>query len=256
MGQFDGRVALVTGGGRGAGKGISELLAEHGATIAVNYRKDEAAASETVRGIVERGGTAMAFQASADDPAQCERLANEVIEAFGGVDILVCNAGIASRGRTVVDTDIDEVTRLMSINCFGPHQLCKHVLPSMRTRGRGDIVFISSITTDHFAANSAPYSMSKAAMEGLSCVLAKEERQYGIHVNTVAPGIIETDMGVRLARAMTGNREITDLRILDAVSPFGRPCQPKDVAEVVVWLCSQGAGYVTGQRIVCDGGGR
>jgi NAD(P)-dependent dehydrogenase (short-subunit alcohol dehydrogenase family) len=104
-------------------------------------------------------------------------------------------------------------------------------------------------------ANGAPYSMGKAAMEALAFTLAKEERQHGIHVNVVAPGLVETDMGLRLARAMTGQREMTDLRALDKASPFGRVCQPLDVANVVLWLCSDGAGYVTGQRIECDGGG-
>ena len=92
-------------------------------------------------------------------------------------------------------------------------------------------------------------------MEALARTLAHEERQHGIHVNVVAPGLVETEMGVRLARAFTGNRELVDLRSLDAAAPFGRVCQPADVAEVVLWLCTDGAGYVTGQRIEVDGGG-
>ncbi|MGZ7036457.1 MAG: SDR family oxidoreductase, partial [Ilumatobacteraceae bacterium] len=94
-----------------------------------------------------------------------------------------------------------------------------------------------------------------AAMEALAYTLAKEERANGIHVNIVAPGLVETEMGLRLARAVTGNRELHDLRSLDAMAPFGRVCQPLDVAKVVVWLCSDGAGYITGQRIECNGGG-
>ena len=97
--------------------------------------------------------------------------------------------------------------------------------------------------------------MAKAALEALAATLAKEERQNGIHVNVVAPGLVETDMGIRLARAFTGDRSLQDLRSLDADAPFGRVCQPADVAAAVVWLCSEGAGYVTGQRIQVDGGG-
>jgi NAD(P)-dependent dehydrogenase (short-subunit alcohol dehydrogenase family) len=97
--------------------------------------------------------------------------------------------------------------------------------------------------------------MAKAALEALALTLAKEEQRNGIHVNIVAPGLVETDMGVRMARAMTGRRELTDLRSMDAASPFGRVCQPLDVANVVLWLCGDGAAYVTGQRIECDGGG-
>lgn len=125
----------------------------------------------------------------------------------------------------------------------------------MRTRPRGDIVMISSVATSHMSANGAPYNMGKAAMEALAMTLAKEERANGIHVNVVAPGLVETDMGLRLARTMTGRRELDDLRSLDAASPFGRVCQPVDVAKVVLWLVGDGAGYVTGQRIECDGGG-
>jgi NAD(P)-dependent dehydrogenase (short-subunit alcohol dehydrogenase family) len=125
----------------------------------------------------------------------------------------------------------------------------------MRQRPRGDIVMISSVATTHMAANGAPYNMGKAALEALASTLAHEERANGIHVNVVAPGLVETEMGVRLARAFTGNRELVNLRSLDAAAPFGRVCQPSDVAEVVLWLCTDGAGYVTGQRIEVDGGG-
>ena len=114
---------------------------------------------------------------------------------------------------------------------------------------------ISSVATVNLGANGAPYNMAKAALEALAATLAKEERQNGIHVNVVAPGLVETDMGIRLARAFTGDRSLQDLRSLDAGAPFGRVCQPADVAAVVVWLCSERAGYVTGQRIQVDGGG-
>lgn len=255
MGQLDGRVALVTGGGRGIGRGISELLAAEGATIAVNYRRDRDAAEEVVAAIRAAGGTADAYEASVDDADADAAMVEAVVRDHGGIDILVCNAGIASKGRAVADTDVDELQRVMATHALAPHYLSRLVLPSMRTRGRGDIVMISSVATSHMSANGAPYNMGKAAMEALASTLAKEERRYGIHVNTVAPGLVETDMGVRLSRAMTGNRDLEDLRSMDAISPFGRVCQPLDVAQVVLWLCSDGAGYVTGQRIECDGGG-
>lgn len=250
-----GRVALVSGGGRGIGRGISELLAAHGAAVAVNYRSDRDAADETVATITTSGGTARAYEASVDDPDAVASMVDAVVADLGGIDILVCNAGVASRGRAVADTDPGEVERLLATHAVGPHHLARCALPNMRTRGRGDIVMISSVATSHMSANGAPYSMGKAAMEALAFTLAKEERPYGIHVNVVAPGLVETDMGLRLARAMTGQKEMTDLRALDKASPFGRVCQPLDVANVVLWLCSDGAGYVTGQRIECDGGG-
>ena len=254
-GQLSGRVALVSGGGRGIGRGICELLAEHGAAVAVNYRRDRDAAFELVESINARGGRAAAYEASVADPDAVARMVESVVADFGFVDILVCNAGVASKGQPVANTEPAELSNLIGVHALGPHYMARNVLPSMRTRERGDIVMISSVATSHMSANGAPYNMGKAAMEALALTLAKEERPHGIHVNVVAPGLVETDMGVRLARAMTGQREMQDLRALDQSSPFGRVCQPLDVANVVLWLCSEGASYVTGQRIECDGGG-
>ncbi|MEZ5215978.1 MAG: SDR family oxidoreductase [Ilumatobacteraceae bacterium] len=254
MGSVEGRIALVTGGGRGVGRGISELLASEGATVAVNYVRDEDSARDTVRTIEAAGGTAQLFQGSTADPEDCERLAAEVAEAFGGIDILVCNAGIASRGRSVADTDAEEVWKLVATHAMGPHQLCRHVLPSMRGRERGDIVFISSVAASSLGAYGAPYNMGKVAMEALALTLAKEELRNGIRVNIVAPGLVETDMGIRLARALTGDREMQDLDKLAATSPFGRVCVPEDVARAVLFFCSSLSEYVTGQRLEVDGG--
>jgi 3-oxoacyl-[acyl-carrier protein] reductase len=252
MGQLDGRVALVTGGGRGIGRGISELLASEGAAVAVNYRRDGEAAEATVSSIESHGGTARAYQASVDDADQDARMVDAVVGDFGVVDILVNNGGIASRGHAVADTDPSEVERVVGVHAFGAHHLCRLVLPTMRTRPRGDIVMISSMATADYPGNGAPYSMGKAALEALAYTLAKEERPNGIHVNVVAPGLVDTAMGERLMKAVAG---VADLRTLDAGSPFGRVCQPIDVARVVLWLCGDGAGYLTGQRIECDGGG-
>ena len=252
MGELDGRVALVTGGGRGIGRAISELLASEGAAVAVNYRRDEDAARETVAAIDGAGGRAIAYQASVDDEAADRAMVEAVTEDLGPVDILVNNGGVASRGNAVADTDPGELLRVLATHAIGPHHLCRLVLPGMRTRPRGDIVMVSSVATRHYAGNGAPYNMGKGALEALAFTLAKEERAYGIHVNVVAPGLVETDMGVRLAKAMGS----PDIRALDEVSPFGHVCQPLDVARVVLWLCSAGSGYVTGQRIECDGGGQ
>ena len=117
-------------------------------------------------------------------------------------------------------------------------------------------VLSSSVATTYMSANGAPYNMGKAVMEALATTLSREERPHRVHVNVVAPGLVETDMGIRLTRAMTGNRDLRDLRSLDAVSPFGRVCQPDDIAQAVLWLVGPGSGYVTGQRIEVDGGGR
>ncbi|MEY2435382.1 MAG: hypothetical protein QOF97_218 [Acidimicrobiaceae bacterium] len=248
---LEGRVALITGGGRGIGRAISLALAEDGADVAVNYRRDKDAADETVAAIRAMGRRAEAVPGSVDVLEDTEAMAAAAISALGHVDILVNNAGIASRGRSVASTEPEEVERLVRTHAIGPHWMCRAVLPSMREQPRGDIVFISSAATRHYAANSAPYNMGKAAMEALALTLSKEERRNGIHTNIVAPGLVDTEMGRRLVKGAAG---VEDISTLDLASPFGRVCQPEDVAAVVRWLVSDGAGYLNGERIYVDGG--
>ena len=247
------RVALVTGGGRGVGKGISLSLAAAGASVAVNYRRDEESAAETVREIGALGGKAIAFSASVDDYEQNAQMVADIERDLGPVSILVNNAGIASRGRSVVDTDPEEMRRVVATHAFGPHYLAALTLPKMRTLGRGDIVMISSVATRSLGPNGAPYNMGKTAMEALAYTLAKEEREHGIRVNIVAPGLVDTDMGQRLIKAVQG---VEDIRSLDQSMPFGRVCQPEDVANVVRFLVSDENSYLTGERLYCDGGGQ
>jgi NAD(P)-dependent dehydrogenase (short-subunit alcohol dehydrogenase family) len=173
-----------------------------------------------------------------------------VVADFGAIDILINNGGIASRGQSVADTDPAELERVMRTHALGPHHLSQAVLPSMRTRDRGDIVFISSAATLTHAANGGPYNMGKAAEEALALTLAKEELRNGIRVNIVAPGLVDTSMGQKLMKAVAG---VDDLRALDASMPFGRVCQPEDVANVVAWVVGPGSSYVTGQKINVDG---
>ena len=249
--SLSGRVALVTGGGRGIGRAIARALAEDGADVAVNYRRDEGAAKETAAEIEKIGRRARVYGASVESPDEARAMVEAVVADFGFVDILVNNAGIASRGQTVAKTDPAELERVVRIHALAPHHLCQLVLPSMRERPRGDIVMISSAATLHHAAGGAPYNMGKAAMESLAFTLAKEVKKYGIHVNVVAPGLVETEMGRRLMKATAG---VDDLRKLDASMPFGRVCQPEDVANAVRWLVSERASYITGEKINVYGG--
>ena len=123
----------------------------------------------------------------------------------------------------------------------------------MRTRGRGDIVMVSSVATSRYAGNGAPYNMGKAAMESLAFTLAKEEQRHDIRVNVVAPGLVDTEMGRRLVRATAG---VQDIRVMDKASPFGHVCTPDDIANVVRFLVSDSGGYVSGQRIYVHGAGQ
>jgi 3-oxoacyl-[acyl-carrier protein] reductase len=249
--MLEGRVALVTGGGRGIGRAIALGLAEDGADVAVNYRRDEESARATVAEIERLGRRARAYGASVDDFAQCEAMVSEAIADLGHVDILVNNAGNASRGQTVADTEPAELERVIRTHAFGAWSCSKLVLPFMRARPRGDIVMISSAATLHMGANSAPYNMAKAALEALAATLAKEERRNGIHVNVVAPGLVDTEMGRRLVKGAMG---VGDIRTMDAGSPFGHVCTPEEVADAVRFVVSDRASYVTGQRIGVDGG--
>ena len=246
-----GRVALVSGGGRGIGRAVSLALAAQGAAVAVNYRRDEQAARATVDAIVDAGGQARMYLATVDDYDRVDAMVEMVESELGPVSILVNNAGIASRGLSVVDTDPAELRRVIATHAFGAHYLCKRVIPNMRQFARGDIVMISSIATRGLSANGGPYNMAKAALEALAVTLSREERPHGIRVNVVAPGLVETEMGRRLVKATAG---ITDMRTLDERMPFGKVCQPEDVANVVRFLVSEHNTYITGEKIYCDGG--
>ena len=250
--DLSGRVALVTGGGRGIGQAIALSLAEAGADVAVNYRRDGEAAEAVVKEIEGMGRKAKAYQASVENWDEDQKMVADVLADFGKISILVNNAGIASRGQAVADTDPAEMERVVRVHAFGPHYLCKLVVPHMRSEGRGDIVMISSVATLGMGARGAPYNMGKAAMEALALTLAKEEREHGIRTNIVAPSLTVTEMGKRLTRATTG---IEDIHQLDARSPFGRVSTPEDVAAAVTWLVSSANPYANGQKININGGG-
>jgi 3-oxoacyl-[acyl-carrier protein] reductase len=248
---LEGRVALVTGGGRGIGRAVSLALAEDGADVAINYRRDEQAAADTVAEIEKLGRRSASYRASIDSWNEDESMVEAVLSDFGGVDILVNNAGIASRGHSIVDTEPAEFERVWRTHTFGSFALSKLVLPSMRERARGDIVMVSSAATVHMAGNSSPYNVAKAGLEALARTLAKEERRNNIHVNVVAPGLVETEMGRRLVKGAMG---VEDITTLDAGSPFGHVCTPEEVADVVRFLVSDAGGYLTDQKLTIDGG--
>ena len=250
--DLSGRTALVTGGSRGIGRAIALALAEAGADVAVNYRGNAEAAAEVVGAIEGMGRRAKAYAASVENFDEDEAMVAAVLADFGAIDILVNNAGIASRGNSVADTDPAEMERVVAVHAFGPHYLCKLVIPQMRARGRGDIIMISSVATLGMAGRGGPYNMGKAAMEALALTIAKEERANGIRCNIVAPSLTVTEMGSRLAKATRG---IADIHELDAASPFGRVSTPQDVASAVTWLVSSANPYANGQKININGGG-
>ena len=250
--DLSGRVALVTGASRGIGRAIAVSLATAGADVAVNYRRDDAAADETVAAVEALGRRSKKYSASVENWDEDQAMVEAVLKDFGSVGILVNNAGIASRGQSVADTDPAEMERVVRVHAFGPHYLSKLLIPQMRALGRGDIIMISSVATMGMGARGGPYNMAKAAMEALALTLAKEEREHGIRCNIVAPSLTVTDMGERLIKATAG---VTDIHTLDARSPFGRVSVPDDVAAAVTWLVSDANPYANGQKINIHGGG-
>lgn len=248
------RTALVTGASRGIGRAIALRLAADGATVAVNYRRDESAAADTVAAIEKAGGTARAYRAAIGDADAVAAMVESVHADLGPVDLLVSNAGTATRGTAIADTDEDEYLRLLRVHTLGPLALIRMLLPDLRAAGRAgraDVVVISSVIVDRHPANGAPYTMAKVALEAAARTLAAEERGAGVRVNIVAPGLVATDMGERLVAATSG----TTIGALDERFPFGRVARPDDVAGVVAFLAGQDADYLTGQRISVDGGG-
>ncbi len=248
---LEGKVAFVTGGGRGIGRGCSLALARGGADIAIAYRKDEKTAEETAAEIRKLGRKARAIQCDVSQEDQVKAAVAEVVDQMGKIDILVCNAGIASRGNAVRDTSTEEMRRVLDTHIMGSFWCCREALDSMRASGDGRIIIISSVATISHGARGAPYNMAKSALESLMKTLCKEEGPNGIRVNAIGPGLIETEMGRRLVAARSG----TDIKDLYATHPFGRVGQPEDIGNLAAFLCSDEGGYVSGQTIYVHGGG-
>jgi len=245
---LQGRVALITGGSRGIGAAIAGILGAAGARVIVTYASSEAEAGALVSDLRSKEVEAEMIRSDiAVDPGVA---VDAAIAAFGRLDIVVSNAGIKSDGEPVLSTSRDMLEHQLAIHAVGPHQLVRAALPHLRRHERSDVVFISSAATKTFRPGAAPYAMGKAAVEALARTLAREERQNGVRVNVVAPGIIDTVMG----RDRLSQLGWTDAEALKD-APFGRVGTADDVARVVEFLVGEGGSYVTGQLIFVDGGG-
>ena len=248
--KLAGKVALVTGGDRGIGKGIALALAREGADIAFNYRKDVDSAEKTAKEIEALGRKVLRVQADVTDYEQVKSVVSKTLQTFNKLDILVNNAGIASRGKFVLDTDAEEMLRLFNIHVMGAFNFTKECLSALRKQQRGDIIFISSVSPHVCMAGHAPYAVAKAGMDALASCLAKEEMGHNIRVNSIACGLVETDMGTRLVKGGMG----VDIKDIAKVLPFGRVCQPADVGNLCAFLCSEEGGYISGHVVFLDGG--
>lgn len=243
--MFDGHVALVTGGTRGIGAAITTMLAKSGANVAAGYSRDKDTAEALKKSLEGEGGEVSVHQGRVDDPADCQRVVDEVMARFGRVDFLVNNAGITV-DKTVRKMTYDDWHNVLNVNLFGAFCMTKSVLEHMIERGSGRIVNISSVIGETGNVGQANYAASKAGLFGLTKSLALEMARRGITVNTVAPGFIATEMVGQIPQSA-----------LDAVIekiPQRRLGRPEEVARVVRFLLEDESSYITGAVYTINGG--
>ncbi|MFF4399276.1 SDR family oxidoreductase [Streptomyces sp. NPDC001480] len=247
MGVLTGRTALVTGAGRGIGRGIAERLGRDGARVAVHYGSSEAAAKETVAAIEAAGGSAFAIRAELGRPGDAEALWEEFDRHAEGLDILVNNAGIG--GAPPIE-EIDEATydQVFAVNVRAPFFIVRHGLERLRDGGR--IINISSgLARTAVFPHQIAYAMTKAALDVFSRDLSKVLGRRGVTVNSVAPGIIDTDNTAELLHGTEGGWA----RAAE-ISALGRVGETADVADVVAFLASDAGRWVTGSWVDATGG--
>ena len=240
------KVALVTGGSRGIGRAIVEMLASRGFRVMFTYasRSSDAAAVEAA--VKAAGGEAKSLRADVADAKSAKEFVQSTLADFGRIDVLVNNAGTHLPDVTVADTSPEEWDRVLRVNLYGTFHMVQAVLPHMQARKSGNIVNLSSNITSRFAARNCVYTVSKVGVEALTRILSKEEGRNGIRVNAVAPGPIRTDM---LEETMVKiGPERADAFIKSV--PLGRKGEPSEIAEAVAFLVSDAASYMTDRKSV------
>ena len=246
MAELTGRVGLVTGAGRGMGRASAERIAADGARVVVNDL-DETRAAEVADRLVSEGAEAIGVAADVSDAADVSRLVDTAREAFGDVDILVNNAGVLRR-TGILDLGEDEWNRVLDVNLKGTYLCTRAVLPAMKAAGWGRVVNISSSAGRSVSTLGGPhYTTAKAAVLGFTRAVAREMAPFGITLNAVCPGLVNTEMVNEVITAAQTQAYADSF-------PIKRLAEPQEVAELVAFLASDRAAYITGASLDINGG--
>lgn len=245
MSQFEGKIAIVTGGSRGIGRAIALELGQRGATVVVNYNQSADAAEAVIAEIKAAGGDGMSFQCDVSDADQVAAMFKDVTKTYGQLDILVNNAGV-TRDNVIMMLKPDDFDTVINTNLRSAWLCSKAASRTMMKQRNGRIINISSVVGIAGNGGQTNYAASKAGLLGLTKSLAKEIAPRNVTVNAVAPGFIGTDMTSDLSE------DIKETAISHI--PLGRMGAPEDVAKAVAFLASEDAAYITGQVLVVDGG--
>ena len=246
--QFGGKVALVTGGSSGIGRATASAFAGEGANVVVADVLVEGG-GETVRMIKEAGGEAIFVKTDVSKATEVEALIKKIVETYGRLDCAINNAGIEGTMAPTADCTEENWDRTININLKGVWLCMKYEIPQMLKQGGGTIVNTASVAGLVGLQGLPAYCASKGGVVQLTRTAALEYARAGIRVNAVCPGVIRTPMVDRLIAAQPEMEEA-----LTAMEPVGRTGKPEEVAEAVVWLCSDAASFVTGHAMVVDGG--
>jgi meso-butanediol dehydrogenase / (S,S)-butanediol dehydrogenase / diacetyl reductase len=251
-GTFAGKIALVTGAAMGVGAAIAAALAREEAAVGL-LDVDEEALQATVDGIVSDGGQALGLPGDVRDAVAAKTAVERLVDAFGGLDVLVNNAGIVRYGYlpTFAEDDWDAV---FDVNIKAMYQTARFAIPRMRARGGGAIVNLASVQAYWSHEAAVAYSASKGAVVAFSRALALDHAREGIRVNAIAPGSVRTPMLLEAARRSNPEDPDSALEMFASAHPIGRLIEPSDIANVALFLASDKAGAMTGATVLVDGG--
>jgi 3-oxoacyl-[acyl-carrier protein] reductase len=241
------RIAVITGGSRGIGRAAVDCFAKLGAHVVVNYVNDERAATETAKSAGNSGATAITVQADVSKLEGAKKVIGATIEQFGRVDFLVCNAGIWE--GAAIDEMTEEIwDRTLNLNLKGTWTVCREAVPHMKRQASGRIVVVSSTAGQRGEGGVSHYGASKGGQIAFTKSLAAELGPFGINVNAVAPGWVDTDMCADVFMDQSFRK-----RIEDSI-PVGRVASPQDIAWPIVFLCSDWARHINGEILNVNGG--